>query len=111
LLPAGESGAPETGSTRLQSGFSIGDTERNSAVSYNSKEQFMNAEKATRLITVPDWPKYHPWPSQAGLRYLIFHATRNGFVTAIRRCGRRVLIDEAAFFAWVNQQAGDHEHR
>ncbi len=66
----------------------------------------MQASETTRLITVPDWPRFHPWPSQAGLRHLIFHARENGFVAVVRRCGRRVLIDEAAFFAWVDQQGG-----
>jgi hypothetical protein len=55
----------------------------------------------TRLITVPDWPKYHPWPPVGGLRHLIFHADANGFHAVVRRCGRRVLIDETAFFAWM----------
>lgn len=59
----------------------------------------------TRLIPVPDWPTLHPWPSVAGLRHLIFHAERNGFSRVIRRAGRRVLIDESEFFAWVNEDA------
>jgi len=62
----------------------------------------------TRLIPVPDWNKYHPYPSQAGLRHLIFFAKTkpNGFDKVVRRVGRRVLIDEAAFFSWVDAQSG-----
>lgn len=56
--------------------------------------------QSTRLIPVPAWPKYHPWPSVAGLRYLIFHAKENGFESCLRRIGRRVLVDERAFFQW-----------
>ncbi len=60
----------------------------------------------TRLIPVPSWSKHHPWPSAHGLRYLIFRASSNGFDAVIRRVGRRVLIDEAAFFVWIEQQDG-----
>ncbi|MEP7316067.1 MAG: hypothetical protein ABI667_05175 [Sphingomicrobium sp.] len=57
----------------------------------------------TRLIPVPDWSSYHPWPPLGGLRHLVFHAGTNGFDAVVRRCGRRVLIDEQAFFAWVER--------
>jgi hypothetical protein len=57
----------------------------------------------TRLIAVPAWNKYHEWPPVGGLRHLIFHAKRNGFDHVVRRVGRRVLLDEAAFFAWVEK--------
>ena len=62
----------------------------------------MNDENRTRLIPVPDWNKHHPWPSQAGLRHLIFHADCNGFDDVIRRIGRRVLVDERKFFSWAD---------
>ena len=58
-------------------------------------------EQGTRLIPVKDWSKFHPWPSEGGLRHLIFHEEKNGFHQVTRRCGRRVLIDEAAFFEWT----------
>ena len=58
----------------------------------------------TRLIPVPDWNRIHPWPPIGGLRYLIFHEHSNGFSAVVRRCGRRVLIDETAFFDWVAKQ-------
>lgn len=63
-------------------------------------------EKAnsTRLIPVKDWGNSHPWPPAGGLRHLIFFAETNGFNKVIKRVGRRVLIDEAAFFLWVNQK-------
>lgn len=62
------------------------------------------APATPRLITVTQWPQLHPWPSVAGLRWLIFNASRNGFDSVVKRVGRRVLIDEAAFFAWVDAQ-------
>ena len=58
----------------------------------------------TRLIPLTHWPKYHPWPSVSGLRHIVFDAPTNGFDRCVRRCGRRVLIDESAFFAWVEKQ-------
>ena len=57
-----------------------------------------------RLIPANDWAKHHEWPPLGGLRHLIFYAEQNGFSAVIRRVGRRVLIDETAFFAWVERQ-------
>lgn len=56
----------------------------------------------TRLIPATEWPHHHPWPPIGGLRHLIFNADSNGFSKVIRRAGRRVLIDEQAFFAWAD---------
>jgi hypothetical protein len=56
---------------------------------------------SSRLIPVSKWPEFHPWPPPGGLRHLIFHARENGFSAAVVRIGRRVLIDEAAFFTWA----------
>lgn len=58
----------------------------------------------SRLIPAAKWDSYHPWPSSAGLRYLIFNCESNGMGAAVLRVGRRVLIDEDAFFAWVAEQ-------
>ena len=61
------------------------------------------AQRKTRLIPVPKWGDHHDWPPIGGLRNLIFHAKTNGFCKVIRRIGRRVLIDETAFFEWVEE--------
>lgn len=66
----------------------------------------MSGATSTRLIPVPEWPNHHTWPPVGGLRHLIHNAERNGFDTVVRRVGRRVLIDEAAFFRWVEAQGG-----
>lgn len=58
----------------------------------------------TRFIPVPQWEKYHSWPSKAALRALIFKAKENGFDKVVKRIGRRVLIDENAFLDWVEDQ-------
>jgi len=60
----------------------------------------------TRLIPVKDWPPEHGWPTEAGLRWLIFNASTNGFEAVVRRIGRRVLIDERAFYDWASRQGG-----
>ena len=59
-----------------------------------------------QLIPVTQWNARHPWPPIGGLRHLIFFSASNGFDKVIRRIGRRVLIDEAAFFVWANTQGG-----
>ena len=64
----------------------------------------MNQNQAPRLIPVTAWPQHHAWPPVGGLRYLIFHARENGFDAVIHRIGRRVLIDEQAFFDWARAQ-------
>ncbi len=65
--------------------------------------------RPTRLIPVTRWVEYHDYPPIGGLRYLIFHAKSNGFSKCVRRVGRRVLIDEAAFFEWVEDQQGEEK--
>ena len=57
-----------------------------------------------RLIPVSKWNLHHNWPPEGGLRHLIFYSSENGFDRVLRRIGRRVLIDEAAFFEWVDAQ-------
>lgn len=62
----------------------------------------------TRLIPLTDWNQHHAWPPLGGLRHLVFFERDNGFDKVVRRVGRRVLIDEAAFFAWVDSKGGHH---
>jgi len=58
----------------------------------------------TRFIPVNDWPKYHPWPTEKGLRRMVDDEMTNGFHVVVKRVRRRVLIDEAAFFRWVDEE-------
>lgn len=53
------------------------------------------------LLTIRQFAERHKAFSQAGLRYLIFNASTNGMTKCLRRVGRRVLIDEARFFEWI----------
>jgi hypothetical protein len=61
-------------------------------------------QPSNRLIPVPEWNQHHSWPPQGGLRHLIFNQKSNGFDKAFKRVGRRVLVDEAAFFECVESQ-------
>lgn len=61
----------------------------------------------TKLIPITQWNNYHPWPSQAGLRWLVFNEKTNGFNKVVCRAGRRVLIDELEFFKWAKSN-NDH---
>lgn len=60
----------------------------------------------TRYIPVPHWEKHHEWPPIGGLRNLIFNRHKNGFdeFGVVKKIGKRVLIDEAAFFEWIANQ-------
>ena len=60
-------------------------------------------QQKNRLIPVSKWSDYHDWPSVGGLRSLIFNEGLNGFRSCIHRVGRRILIDEQAFFEWVKK--------
>ena len=62
--------------------------------------------KLSKLIPVTQWNDYHPWPPIGGLRHLIFNKSTNGFETAFKKIGRRVLIDESKFFECVERQNG-----
>lgn len=61
---------------------------------------------STKFIPVSKWQDYHPWPAIGGLRHLIFHSKTNGFDQVIVRAGRRILIDEKAFFEWLDSHRG-----
>lgn len=76
-------------------------------------------ESVTRLHTLKAFAEAHPAFTVPALRSLVFKSKDrqssrgaikgNGFDTAIVRIGRKLLIDEAKFFAWIaGQQGGDH---
>lgn len=64
----------------------------------------MQSEIPRTLLTVRQFTEKHPAFSEGGLRYIIFHAEKNGFVKCIRRIGRKVLLDEKSVFQWVDEQ-------
>jgi len=62
-----------------------------------------------RLIPLTTWPNHHNYPPLGQLRALVFNAKTNGFERCIRRVGKRILIDEAEYFAWVDSQKFNQE--
>lgn len=66
----------------------------------------------TDYMTVRQFATRHPAFSEPSLRSLIFHAVvrkggdgeipSNGFGAVMVRVGKRVLIDEEAFFTWLD---------
>ena len=57
-------------------------------------------------LPVSKWGEYFDWPPEGGLRHIIFNAKTNGFAPAIKRVGRRVLIDTDIFWEIVGKQGG-----
>jgi hypothetical protein len=59
-------------------------------------------------LTVNQLSEKHPAFTLGGLRSLIFNESQNGLASSgsIVRIGRKVLIDEAKFFHWVQSQNG-----
>ena len=75
----------------------------------------MELNSNRRLLSVKDFSKAHPSFPEGGLRFLIFNAkarknsrgetipgNRLAEFGAIVRLGRKVLIDEQKFFAWLD---------
>jgi hypothetical protein len=56
------------------------------------------------LYTVKQFPTKYPAFTIGGLRFLIFNESSNGLAQskAIIRIGRKVMIDEDKFFAWID---------
>ncbi|MCB9229296.1 MAG: hypothetical protein H6618_06770 [Deltaproteobacteria bacterium] len=63
------------------------------------------SRKTPHLIPLVKWNEFHNWPNTAGLRYLIQKHHNSGLQEAIRRVGRKILIDEAKFFEWIDHQS------
>lgn len=77
----------------------------------------LNSQTVPVLLTVRQFAEKHPGFSQGSLRNMIFlskerHTSKgklpgNGLAGALVHVGRKILIDEAKFFAWIetNNQA------
>lgn len=59
-----------------------------------------------KLSTLKQFIANHPAFTEGGMRSLVFNEHSNGLAMScvIVRIGRKVLIDEAKFFAWVDAQ-------
>ena len=56
-------------------------------------------------ITLKDFSEKHSWPSLSALRSIYFNAKneQNEFLSCFRKVGKRVLINEEAFFEIVEK--------
>lgn len=64
----------------------------------------MEEQKTNRFIPVTQWNNHHSWPPIGGLRHLIYEREENGFDMVLKRPNRVWLIDEKAFFKWVEER-------
>lgn len=66
----------------------------------------MTTQAIWAYLTVQQFTEKQPAFTTGGLRALIFNERTNGLAKsgAIVRIGRKVLIDEAKFFTWVESQ-------
>ncbi|MCQ8183729.1 hypothetical protein NP603_21680 [Methylomonas sp. SURF-1] len=71
-----------------------------------NKQQTEAVQTAIIYSTVNQFTVKNPAFTKGGLRALIFNENSNGLAKAgaVVRLGRKVLIDEAKFFAWVESQ-------
>lgn len=65
-----------------------------------------SADSPTRLIPITQWNEHHPWPPAGGMRHLRFFCKTNGFESAFKKVGTRVLVDEREFFRCVERANG-----
>lgn len=72
-------------------------------------KQVTPEQPPTRLIPLSDWDKFHTWPTVHALRAYVYDRASNGFDDhgVYKRVGRRILIDEAAFFRWVDARSNE----
>lgn len=56
---------------------------------------------ARSYLTVKQLPAKYPAFTENAIRWAIFNKDRNGFAPVIRKVGKKVLIDEQAFVAWI----------
>jgi hypothetical protein len=65
-----------------------------------------NTQDVPSILTVENTAKKYAQAgfTTASLRWLLFNREHNGFVRCVIRNGRRVLIDEGEFVAWLRDQ-------
>jgi len=71
---------------------------------YKIMSKLFISSGGTRYIPMQMWNQFHPWPSVAGLRALVGKKHKNGFHTVIVKVGKRIVIDEKAFFDWMESR-------
>lgn len=56
-----------------------------------------------RFIPLIKWP--HDWPTLGALRHLAKNRHKNGLKEVFIKVGKRVVIDEEAFFQWIKEHS------
>ncbi len=57
-----------------------------------------------QYLTVSQVSENYPAFSEASLRYHLFHSSKNNLDKAIRRVGRKILINAELFEEWIETQ-------
>ncbi len=57
-----------------------------------------------QFLTVEQLAAKYPAFSEPSLRWMLFNRETNGLTTAVVQIGRKVLIDEQAFVAWLRSR-------
>ena len=58
------------------------------------------------VVSIRQFMRRHACFTMGWLRQMLFHRETNGLADAVVQCGRKILIDEAKFFAWLEAQQG-----
>lgn len=61
-------------------------------------------EKIKKFLSVEQLAQRHPAFTASAIRHLIFSSRTNGFHKVIFRVGRKLVLEELAFEAWVSEQ-------
>ena len=64
----------------------------------------MNVQTVPTLVSVDEFVKRHSWATRGGMRQLLFNRASNGLDRAVVRLGRKLLLDEAAVFEWLDER-------
>ena len=54
-------------------------------------------------LTVKQTTRLYEWPA-GGLRYLLFNREENGLNKAVRKVGRKLLLNREEFDRWLERQ-------
>lgn len=71
-----------------------------------ANDEMTGPERTPVFLTVAQFCKRHPAFTVGGMRHLLFFNPEGMREACVARFGRRVLIDEAAFFAWLRANRG-----
>ena len=63
------------------------------------------ARRPSRLLTVRQVWETYPAFTEGSLRWLLFHRKTNGLAVAVRKIGKKLLLDEELFLQWVEQHS------